>query len=107
MSVSYAAGWAVVAVDAAGRHIGVDAVAADAGGLERVLPAGHGAREWARIEAVLKADGRGVTVDPSRVHLDHGNACGADWTARVDDGTPVAGWDVPGPPGVRVSVARG
>jgi 4'-phosphopantetheinyl transferase len=105
VSVSYAAGWAVVAADGHGRRIGVDAVAADARGLERVLPRAD-ARSWARVEAVLKADGRGLAVDPGRVRVVEAVA-GAHWSGRVDAGGLLAGWDLDGPPGVLVALALG
>ncbi len=96
VSVSYVPGWAVVAVTREPARIGIDAVPADAGGLQRVL-AGEaysgvqggtagaaknaaGARGWARVEAVLKADGRGLRVDPGRVRVLAG---GEGWTARI------------------------
>ena len=70
VSVSYAPGWAVVALTRIPARIGVDAVPRDAGGLERVLPHGTAdATGWARVEAVLKADGRGLAIDPARVEV--------------------------------------
>ncbi|MGC0370126.1 hypothetical protein [Microbacterium sp. SLBN-111] len=103
-SVSYAAGWAFVVATPGEMRVGLDAVAADADGLDRVLPGGD-ARAWARVEAVLKADGRGLTVDPARVHVMDAFVPGSDWSARIDDGAPIAGWDVAGPPGMVVAVA--
>ena len=103
-SVSYAAGWAFAVAAPGQRRVGLDAVPADASGLDRVLPGGD-ARAWARVEAVLKADGRGLTVDPARVRVVDASVPGSDWAARIDDGAPVAGWDVAGPPGILVAVA--
>lgn len=81
VSVSYAPGWAVVAVTWNHTRIGVDAVPAGAAGLERILPHGGGdAIGWARVEAVLKADGRGLAVDPARVEV---RGQGPAWTARI------------------------
>lgn len=106
VSVSYVPGWAVVAVTDAYGRIGIDGVPTDAGGLDRVLPGGADARAWARVEAVLKADGRGLAVDPVQVAV-HESANG--WRARVDRDTTAQwlGWDLDGPPGVVVAVAVG
>lgn len=109
VSVSYAPGWAVVAVTREYGRIGVDAVPADAAGLERVLPGETDARAWARAEAVLKADGRGLTVDPAHVSVREG----ADrWWARViehpggrDSTAEWRGWDLDGPEGVVAALA--
>lgn len=113
MSVSYAPGWAVVAVTRDHARVGVDAVSADAGGLERVLGGPADARAWARAEAVVKADGRGLRVDPSRVRV---LATVDGWVARIvepdgpDRGAAASewrGWDLDGPAGVVVAVAVG
>lgn len=115
-SVSYAGGFAVVAA-AARRDVsalGVDAEAVADGhrgepGLAAVLGLSSATlTDWTRVEAVLKADGRGLRVDPGRVRV---QASAHGWTARVpaDDGLsrPVAyrGWEVAGPPGLAISVA--
>jgi 4'-phosphopantetheinyl transferase len=56
---------------------------------------------WARVEAVLKADGRGLRVDPSRVSFD---LVGTE--ARIDDSATRYGLsEVDLAPGLRVSVA--
>ena len=62
-------------------------------------------REWTRVEAVLKADGRGLRVDPAAVTVT-GRAT-ARGAAAVDGlaASASTGWDVPGPPGIIVSVA--
>lgn len=105
VSVSYAGGWAVAAVSTvAGRGIGVDAVPLGAIGLDRVLGSAVSERAWARVEAVLKADGRGLTVDPRRVEVHDGTD---GWTAAVDEVGGWAGWDVDGPEGVVIAVAVG
>jgi len=101
VSVSYAGGWAAVAVAEGRRRVGIDVVPADARGLDRVLP-GADARAWARVEAVLKADGRGLDVDPTRVRVRDGAA--EVWSARVDDGPWWEGHDVAGPPGLVTAV---
>ena len=70
VSVSYAPGWTVVVTTRGRTRIGVDAVPRDARDLERVLPdRSADAIGWARVEAVLKADGRGLCIDPSRVEV--------------------------------------
>ena len=111
-SVSYAGGLAVVAVAPLGggvTAIGVDAEAdldtpRDAVGLRGVLGGDRDVvlREWTRVEAALKADGRGLRVDPAGVQL----AGGEDgWTAHVPEGGEIIGWDAAAPPGVTISVA--
>jgi 4'-phosphopantetheinyl transferase len=62
-SVAHAGGSVVVAVGADGP-LGIDAEPRD-----REAPPGWTLAEWVRIEAVLKADGRGLLVDPSRVRF--------------------------------------
>lgn len=104
VSVSYAGGWAIVAIAAGEHRIGVDAVVSDPPRLERVLPDSAGARDWARVEAVLKADGRGLRVDPGAVEVVDADRTGA-WHARVDGGREWLGWDTGGPPGLVVAVA--
>ena len=102
VSVSYAGGWAVAMVAEGWARAGIDVVPADARGLDRVLP-GADARAWARVEAALKADGRGLEVDPARVEVAGG--AGDAWAARVDEGTWVTGHDLAGPPGLVAAVA--
>ena len=108
VSVSYAAGWTVVAMTQEHAAIGVDAVPADAAGLERVLPGGADALSWARVEAVLKADGRGLGVDPARVEI---SLAAYGWSGRVQgagaDGRVWRGEDVEAPAGIVAAVARG
>jgi 4'-phosphopantetheinyl transferase len=138
VSVSYVQGWAVAVAAPGLERVGLDAVPTDAGGLERVLPrlappgpddlespapeawadAGGSsaapARTWARVEAVLKADGRGLTVDARRVAVQgHGDT----WVARIlpsasrgpspAEGLPREwrGWDLDGPTNVVLAVA--
>lgn len=132
VSVSYVEGWAVAVAAWGHERVGVDAVPVDAGGLERVLPDDAGeravmsapsstapARAWARVEAVLKADGRGLAVDPRRVEV---TPVTSGWSARVRSSpfgeSPTRGgsaanarerrwrgWDVDGPNGVVIAVA--
>ena len=109
-SVTYAGDYAIVAVAATRKAtaLGIDAepehdARRDAAGMTGVLGAGEATvRDWVRVEAALKADGRGLRVDPSRVVV----VPAADgWTAAVPEGGVYTGWDVPGPPGILVSVA--
>lgn len=122
VSVSYVPGWAVVAVSHDHARIGIDAVPADAGGLERVLPDATDALAWARAEAVLKADGRGLRVDPSRVTV---RAITEGWLAWIaeravdDERRPSRapggehstrawrGWDLDAPSGVVAALVVG
>ncbi|PZQ91913.1 MAG: 4-phosphopantetheinyl transferase [Leifsonia xyli] len=63
----------IVAVAVWGRDIGVDveARADEAGRLAaiREVAGGGGLAHWTRVEAVLKADGRGLRVDPRTVGI--------------------------------------
>jgi len=56
-------------------------------------------RRWTRVQAVLKADGRGLLVDPGAVWLRRGGA----WIAGQKSSYLLA--DVAGPPGFLVSLA--
>lgn len=128
-SIAYAGGYAIVALApaSAASSIGVDAESAEsARDLAAVLGRpGATARDWVRVEAALKADGRGLRVEPARVEVAavSGGACAGsggsrvrssemapratpEWTAVVPDrDDPLHGWDVTGPAGVLVSVA--
>ena len=113
-SVTYAGGLAIVAVIAADaavgpRALGIDAEVEtdprrDAGGMRGVLgPETTTARAWTRAEAVVKADGRGIRIDPASVVVaDEGRA--GEWRATVGDGR-YRGWDVAGPSGIVLSAA--
>ncbi|MFH8249384.1 chemotaxis protein CheY [Microbacterium sp. B2969] len=109
-SVSYAGDVAVVAVADASEfeRVGVDAEPEshpqrDAAGLQGVLGAGEASlRSWTRVEAALKADGRGLRVDPASVIV---RGTSAGWIAEVPDGGAFEGFDADGPEGVLVSVA--
>ncbi|QEO10456.1 4'-phosphopantetheinyl transferase family protein [Protaetiibacter larvae] len=63
----------VVAVAAWGRDIGVDieplAATARSSPAIREVAGGRGLAHWTRVEAVLKADGRGLRVDPRAVQI--------------------------------------
>ncbi|MDQ7879536.1 chemotaxis protein CheY [Microbacterium sp. QXD-8] len=110
-AVAYAGGVAVAAVASRGPGtfaIDVEVVSdpvRDAAGLIGILGARPGVRlrDWVRVEAALKADGRGLRVDPGTVAVasvrDHG------WQAVVPGGPTIAGWDVHGPPGLVISAA--
>lgn len=109
-SVTYAAGWAIagIAPGAAGS-LGIDAEPADDSVRDAAGWAGQRPitpRTWVRIEAALKADGRGLAVDPWTVEV---TAHGDEWSARVPGRRhEVIGWDAPGasaPPGMLLSVA--
>lgn len=112
-SVAYAGGRAVVALcaaeDAAGlAAVGIDAepvqdARRDAAGLAGVLGPGEASvRTWTRVEAALKADGRGLRVDPATVRIEEHVG---GWTARVPDGGTMSGWDAAGPDDLVISVA--
>lgn len=106
--VSYARGLVVAAVAPSGTvgRLGVD-VELDAADttrtrdLERLLGRSREPvlRRWTRIEAVLKADGRGLLVEPGDVRL-HGR------TASIAGNKTVYRFaDVDGPPGYVISLA--
>lgn len=109
-SVTYAGGYAIAAVAATtdAAALGIDAepledARRDAAGMTGVLGEGEATvRDWTRVEAVLKADGRGLRVEPAAVEL---VVRDAGWTATVPGGDVYTGWDAPGPPGVLLSVA--
>jgi 4'-phosphopantetheinyl transferase len=112
VSVSYAGGLAVAAVVPLGggvTAIGVDAEPdldprRDAVGLRGVLGGDRdvAVREWTRVEAALKADGRALQVDPAGVQV---VGTPDSWTARVPGSGEFNGWDAAAPPGVTISVA--
>ncbi|KAA9085344.1 4'-phosphopantetheinyl transferase family protein [Microbacterium radiodurans] len=137
VSVTYAAGWAIVATTAdleggaAGRAGGgsgfgagfaIDAAPAnlDAAAVRRIRDALHDDRAdtttWTRVEAALKADGRGLRVDPATVRLSTRGGCVfAEVPAPAASTGPAAGsgpaprryavHPLPGPADVVVSVA--
>ena len=107
ISVTYAGGLAVVASipHAVASSIGIDAERGDddsPAGIDRMRP-GTTLRDWTRIEAALKADGRGLDVDPAVVRI-HGAP--DDWTAVLPGRSmPILGIDAAGPEGIVLSVA--
>lgn len=107
-SVSYAADLVVVAVAPTSQvsRLGLDVElgVADSGRIDelrRMLGTSTEPilRRWTRVGAVLKADGRGLLIDPGSVHLRRGGA----WIAGQAASYAVA--EVPGPPGFLVSLA--
>jgi 4'-phosphopantetheinyl transferase len=107
-SVSYTGDVAVAAVipAAAAAGFGIDAESAnswdDTPGRE-VLGRPADLREWTRVEAALKADGRGLRVEASRVVV---APAPAGWRATVPGSAGVMlGWDVPAPAPLVVSAA--
>lgn len=111
-SVSYAGDLAVAAVAPLGDDviaIGLDAESdvdpqRDRVGLRGLLGGDREVpvREWTRVEAALKADGRGLRVDPAGVRL----VVGAEgWTASVPGGHRIIGWDAAAPAGMTISIA--
>lgn len=111
LSVAYAAGFAIVCVATGAASVGIDAEPEhderrDAAGMTGIVRPDVRAsvREWTRIEAVLKADGRGLRVDPAAVTI-----TGTDdgvWLGAIDDSPRrFTGRDLPGPSGVIVSAA--
>ncbi|MCM3614656.1 hypothetical protein M3672_09435 [Microbacterium enclense] len=89
VSVSYVPGWAVVAVTRDHPRIGVDAVPAEAGGLERVLPGGSAERARAGVEDVPVRAGGAVDAREwargRRVPAGVGGAVDAREWARIED----------------------
>jgi 4'-phosphopantetheinyl transferase len=107
VSVTYAGGLAIVASipRSVASSIGIDAERGDADSPARIdrMRAGATVRDWTRVEAALKADGRGLDVDPALVRLDHRSD---GWTAALPGSpAPILGIDAVGPEGVVLSVA--
>ncbi|CDK01689.1 putative Chemotaxis response regulator containing a CheY-like receiver domain and a methylesterase domain [Microbacterium sp. C448] len=122
-SVSYTADVAVVAVADACRvlALGIDAergTGTSEDGLRGLITAGKrtSLRRWTRVEAVLKADGRGLSVEPGRVRIErslhgvHGSIAGDSaargvTTARGALGIRPRLLRVRGPRGIVISLA--
>ncbi|MGZ0713054.1 chemotaxis protein CheY (plasmid) [Coraliomargarita sp. W4R53] len=110
-SVSYAGETALVAVvfgDYDGFAIDAEPLHSptrDAASLEGVLGSRTDVtvRDWIRVEAALKADRRGLRVDPATVVVSTDSA--ASWSALLPDSPPIAGWDITGPEDIAVSAA--
>ncbi|MDD7929282.1 hypothetical protein [Microbacterium thalli] len=109
VSVSYAGGWAIVATRAGDGAFAIDAEprALDPGAQHRLRAAlgddTADAATWTRVEAALKADGRGLRVDPATVRL---TRQGDGWLAHVPDHPgALLVRELPGPAEVVLSVA--
>ncbi|RWZ50848.1 hypothetical protein ELQ90_08390 [Labedella phragmitis] len=103
-SVTHAGAITLVAVGPVAVGIDAERVGGDPARFEAIRAVTGGTpldgrdalRLWTTVEAVLKADGRGLEVDPTRVGIE-GPPGVAGATARVDGGPPfeVAGFDLP------------
>lgn len=109
VSVSYAGGWAIAATRAGDAPFAIDAEprALDPAAQHRLRAAlgdeAADAATWTRIEAALKADGRGLRVDPATVQLARQ---GDGWLARVPDRSEALHVrEISGPAEVVISVA--
>lgn len=116
LSVSHAEDLVVVAATAGANPLGVDIEAEAAS--RRLLESGPMFADgvapdlagWTRIEAAVKADGRGFEIDPSEVILqqsaDHAHPC--VWSAGLPGRPrPLEVATLVGPPGYVLSVAVG
>ncbi|MCS3442279.1 4'-phosphopantetheinyl transferase family protein [Microbacterium phyllosphaerae] len=116
LSVSHAGDLVVVAATAGVVSLGVDVEAEVAAGrvseLGSLFPE-RGAPDlagWTRVEAAVKADGRGFEIDPSAVVLHDGprDVHPRVWSAVLPGrATPIDVVTVSGPPGHVLSVALG
>lgn len=107
VSVSYAGSVVAVAGTRGQRAIGIDIERGDPGarleGLERVFRTPPTRRRWTELEAVVKADGRGLDVSPDAVRFE---TRGATTLAHVSDKRyRVAALDAPS--GHTASIATG
>ncbi|WP_311258923.1 hypothetical protein [Microbacterium sp. WCS2018Hpa-9] len=116
LSVSHAEDLVVVAATAGSILLGVDieeeAAAGPLYGLGPMFPDGSAPdlAAWTRIEAAVKADGRGFEIDPSEVLLqqrpDDVDPC--VWSAALPGrSSPLEVTTLVGPPGYVLSVAVG
>lgn len=109
-SIAYAGTFAVAAIAPETVHaFGIDAEPLIDPVRDRAGWSGtgtDGVTTWVRTEAALKADGRGLRVEPQTVRI----ALGATgWTAHVPGRpAPLIGWDAASaPPGVFVALSAG
>ncbi|MEH3088815.1 MAG: chemotaxis protein CheY [Microbacterium arborescens] len=109
-AVTYAGSWVVVAVSRGVGAFAIDAERRDLradelGRLRRALgDLRADAATWTRVEAALKADGRGLRVEPSEVRLSWD---GDLWWARVPDrAEPLRVREIPGPADLVISLAE-
>ena len=119
LSVSHAATLVAVAVSRGSSPLGIDVEADSAAA--RVSELGPlfapadvpDVAGWTRIEAAIKADGRGIAIPPGSVRLRptaHGSSSQRpqEWSAAVPGrSTPLQVVTLAGPAGHRLSVARG
>lgn len=107
VSLAYTASHVFAAIGMGLLGLGIDAetgAPGDPAGIDR-LRAAATLRDWTRLEAVAKADGRGLALDVATVRVESED--GGRWTARVPGAPhPFAGADLAGPDGVVLSVAR-
>jgi len=80
---------------------GIDAERGDASDASDVVGVAT-LREWVRLEAAAKADGRLLRLDPTSVVV---RTAGSTWTASLPSAPDVRGRDLPGPPGSVLSAA--
>ncbi|QLD10955.1 chemotaxis protein CheY [Microbacterium oleivorans] len=108
VAVAYADGWAVVAASARGPFaIDAEPRRMDAAALHRIRTTLGDARAdaatWTRVEAAVKADGRGLRIDPAEVRL---SEVAGGWAARIPGRPdPLFVSEAAGPPGIVVSLA--
>lgn len=116
LSVSHAPDLVVVAAVRGSMPMAVDVEPDTAGERARELAPLFAPRpapdlaEWTRIEAAIKADGRGVAIDPAAVRLlpDPSGATPREWWAALPDRpTRLRVATLQGPAGYTLSAARG
>ncbi|WP_051172412.1 4'-phosphopantetheinyl transferase family protein [Microbacterium indicum] len=103
ISISYADGLAIVAAAPGARAVGIDIERADDTRAAELGPLfapedPPSIRDWTRIEAAVKADGRGLRISPAAVVLSPGRA-------ELPGGVELALADAPGPDGYVASLA--
>lgn len=114
LSVSHADDLVAVAVASGSDPLGVDlerdSAEARVTDLRPMFPFG-GAPDlagWTRIEAAIKADGRGVEIEPSAVRLETPGSASSEWSAVLPGRpSPLRVVTLSGPVDYTLSVARG